>query len=243
VFILQKDEDMKCVVINGTEQRGCTYNLKEIFLDELKPHDLTEFYLPKDAPGYCAGCKLCFVQSETLCPHYNKVNPIWQAMLEADLIVFAYPVYVLRAPGHIKSFLDHLGVHWSVHRPDPRMFNKTAVIITQSIGSPNGAAQKDVKTSLNWLGVPKVKRIAFGMMEDVFWDNISEKRKQGFERKMRAFAKQFHTVKPANRSLKTRFTFQICKMLQTYIVKKTPKNKALSVDAQYWIDQGWITRK
>jgi hypothetical protein len=81
------------------------------------------------------------------------------------------------------------------------------------------------------------------MMEDVFWENISEKRKKGFEIKMRAFTKQFHTVEPANRSLKTRLIFQICKMLQTFIVKKTPMDKPLSVDAQYWIDQGWITRK
>ena len=35
---------MKCVVINGTEQKGCTYNLKEIFLDELKPKQCLEFY-------------------------------------------------------------------------------------------------------------------------------------------------------------------------------------------------------
>ena len=38
---------MKCVVINGTEIKGCTYNLKEIFLDELKPSHLTEFFCPK----------------------------------------------------------------------------------------------------------------------------------------------------------------------------------------------------
>ena len=95
---------MKCLVINGTEQKGCTYNLKEIFLDELKPKELIEFYFPKDAPDYCTGCKTCFMKSETLCPHYKKVEPIWNAMLEADLIVFAYPVYVLRTPGHVKSF-------------------------------------------------------------------------------------------------------------------------------------------
>jgi len=46
---------MKCVVINGTEQKGCTYNLKEIFLDELKPKQLTEFYLSKDAPPILYG--------------------------------------------------------------------------------------------------------------------------------------------------------------------------------------------
>ena len=95
---------MKCVVINGTEQKGCTYMLKEIFLDELKPEQLSEFYLPKDAPDYCTGCKLCFMKGESLCPHHKKVAPIWQAMLEADLIVFAYPVYVLRTPGHVKAY-------------------------------------------------------------------------------------------------------------------------------------------
>ena len=78
---------MKCVVINGTEIRGCTYHLKELFLDELKPEALTEFYLPKDAPGYCIGCKRCFLESEAFCPHFEKVDPIWRAMKEADLLV------------------------------------------------------------------------------------------------------------------------------------------------------------
>ncbi|HHT25150.1 MAG TPA: NAD(P)H-dependent oxidoreductase [Clostridiaceae bacterium] len=234
---------MKCVVVNGTEQKGCTYNLKEIFLDELKPRQLTEFYLPKDAPNYCTGCKLCFVKSETLCPHYQKVEPIWQAMLEADLIIFAYPVYVLRAPGHVKSLLDHLGVHWFAHRPDPRMFNKTAVIITQSIGAPNKEAQKDVKTCLNWLGVSRVKKIGFGMMEGVIWNEISEARRAKFERKIRKFARQFHDLTPANRSLKTKFIFQMCKMMQTLLSKKTPEGQELSPDLQHWIDNGWVVRK
>ncbi|MGB4610081.1 MAG: NAD(P)H-dependent oxidoreductase [Saccharofermentanales bacterium] len=234
---------MKCVVINGTEQKGCTYNLKELFLDELKPKQLTEFYFPEDAPNYCTGCKTCFVKSETLCPHYQKVDPIWQAMLEADLIVFAYPVYVLRAPGHVKSFLDHLGVHWFAHRPDPRMFDKTAVIITQSIGAPNKYAQKDVKTSLNWLGVSRVKKIGFGMMEGVFWNEISEARRDKFERKIRKFAGQFHNIKPANQSLRIKFIFQMCKMMQTSLSKKTPEGQELSPDLQYWIDHGWVIRK
>lgn len=233
---------MKCLVINGTEQKGCTYNLKEIFLDELKPKELIEFYFPKDAPDYCTGCKTCFMKSETLCPHYKKVEPIWNAMLEADLIVFAYPVYVLRTPGHVKSFLDHLGVHWFAHRPNPRMFNKTAAIITQSIGGPNKGAQKDVETNLNWIGIPRVKKIGFGMMEGVIWDEISESRRQKFEKKVRAFAKQFHTLKPASKSLKTKFYFQMCKMLQTKLSKNTPNGQELSTDLQYWIDQGWVTR-
>ena len=139
---------IKCVVITGTEQKGCTYHLKELFLDALQPEELMEFVFPKDVPDYCTGCKNCFVLGEEYCPHYKQVVPVWAAMRAADLIVFAYPVYCLRTTGHVKNFLDHLGVHWFAPRPDPVMFDKTAVILTQSIGAPNGAAQKDVATSL-----------------------------------------------------------------------------------------------
>lgn len=39
---------MKITVVTGTEQKGCTYRIKETFLDALGPgHDITEFYLPR----------------------------------------------------------------------------------------------------------------------------------------------------------------------------------------------------
>ena len=101
---------MKVVVINGTPFRGVTYHMKTLFLDHLKgDNEIIEFY-PKDIPPFCVGCKNCFLNGVEKCPHYNSVNPIWTAILEADLLVFAYPVYVLRAPTSIKSLLDHFSV-------------------------------------------------------------------------------------------------------------------------------------
>ncbi|HQC55014.1 MAG TPA: NAD(P)H-dependent oxidoreductase [Clostridia bacterium] len=234
---------MKCVVINGTEQKGCTYALKEIFLDELKPDEVTEFYFPEDAPNFCTGCKVCFMKDEALCPHYAQVNPIWQAMLDADLIVFAYPVYVLRTPGHVKTFLDHLGVHWFAHRPEPKMFNKSAAIITQSIGAPNEDAQKDVETSLKWLGVSRIKKLGLGMMEGVIWNEISEKRRYYFEKDVRKFARKFKDLKPAKKSLEVKFIFTMCKFLQKYVMRKLKPGEAPSRDLQHWLDNGWIKRK
>lgn len=234
---------MKCVVINGTEIKGCTYNLKEIFIDELKPDELIEFYLPKDGPNFCIGCKRCFTESENKCPHFDKVNPIWKAMVEADLIVFAYPVYVLRAPGQIKALLDHLGVHWFVHRPEPLMFNKSAVIITQSIGAPNKSAQKDVRTSLEWLGVSKIRMIGFSMMEGIIWNEISQDRRNKFDIKMRSFAKKFQNLKLEKKSLKSKLYFKISKKLQENTLKKLPVGENPPADLQYWIDNGWIIKK
>ncbi len=136
---------MKIVVVNGTPLKGVTYHMKEMFLEPLREgNEITEFQ-PKDMPPFCVGCKNCFFRGEQLCPHADKTMPIWEAMLAADLLVFAYPVYALRAPASVKSLLDHFCVHWMVHRPDERMFSKTAVILTNSVGAPNGSAQKDVK--------------------------------------------------------------------------------------------------
>ncbi|WP_243108627.1 hypothetical protein [Clostridium rectalis] len=54
---------MKIAVINGTEIKGCTYNIKEKFLEILRDgNQIREFYLPKDLPHFCCGCKNCFLK-------------------------------------------------------------------------------------------------------------------------------------------------------------------------------------
>lgn len=231
---------MKIVVISGTEVRGCTYRMKELFLENLRnDNDLIEFYLPKDMPKFCCGCKTCFNKSELLCPHAEYIMPIWNAILDADLIVFVYPVYASRSPGQVKVLLDHFACHWMVHRPDKRMFSKRAVIITQSIGASNRAAQKDVATSLTWLGVSDIKRFRFGTMGSVKWDEIKDKRRIKVEHKLKEFSKQYISQKAIGQNIKVKLLFFISKMLH----KDLLKNEAVpSSDNQHWIENGWLKR-
>jgi len=229
---------LKIAVINGTQVKGCTYQMKELFLENLRnDNDIIEFYLPKDMPRFCSGCKTCFLKSELLCPNAEYVMPIWNAILDADLIVFAYPVYVLRAPGHVKALLDHLACHWMVHRPYRRMFSKRAVILTQSIGAPNRAAQSDVATSLTWLGVSDIKKFGFGTMGTIKWDEINEKRRKRVEYRLRELSKKYLTPKPVRKSIRVRLFFFIAKMLHKDLLKK---GGPISADTQHWIDNGWI---
>lgn len=232
---------MHAVVITGTDVRGCTYHIKEIFLEALKADRVTEFTLPSQAPPYCLGCKRCFTDSESKCPHAHRVQPIWDAMLHADLLVFAYPVYVMRAPGHVKALLDHLGVHWFAHRPDPRMFHKRAVILTQSIGAPNGAAQKDVKTALTWMGVPSVDTLGFGLMEGVVWEALSEERRHKIAKKLRGLALKISVKDDKPRwNLKNHLFFKMCRSMQGSLRKKLKPGERPSADLQHWIDHGWV---
>ncbi len=281
---------MKIVVITGTEYKGVTYRLKEIFLEAFRngvgteigagtenvvgtgngadtgsrigtdnragtysgsANEIQEYVLPKDGPEYCTGCKVCFNVSEMKCPHAKKVIPIWEAMLGADLLVFCYPVYVMRAPGQMKALLDHFGCHWMVHRPDSRMFRKRAVIITQSIGAPNGAAQKDVMTSLNWLGVSKVEGCGFGLMEGVEWEKLTPKRRAKMEAKVRKLAAKYARVEPVSMSLRVRAFFAVSRAMHRRTLKRTLKRTlelapelaaTPSADDQHWLDQGWSTK-
>ena len=95
------------------------------------------------------------------------MDPIWSAVLNADLLVFAYPVYALRAPASIKS-RSTTSVYTGWYTAPPGAVPKTAVIITNSVGAPNGSAQRDVKTSLTWMGVSRIYTCGAGMMGDIF---------------------------------------------------------------------------
>lgn len=111
---------MKITVINGTEKRGVTCKLKNIFLEQFQSAEITEYYLPKDCPSFCAGCTSCFMRGEETCKDYLYVNTIEKSLKEADLIVMTSPVYVLHATGAMKALLDHLGYRWMSHRPAPK---------------------------------------------------------------------------------------------------------------------------
>lgn len=234
---------MRIVVINGTAVRGITCRMKELFLQNLGhlhgENEITEFY-PDDFPGFCVGCKSCFLRGEEKCPHFAAKAHIWEAMLKADLLVFAYPVYALRAPASIKSLLDHLCVHWIVHRPEPVFFEKTAVIITNSVGAPNGAAQKDVKTSLNWMGLSRVYACGAPMMGDIFVDKMTEEHCRMLEKKMKKLADRVRNVRPHRRmGFKVWVLFQMAK-LQHRMVLKT--EEIPSLDNAHYIKYGWIKR-
>ncbi len=233
---------MKITVINGTEVKGCTYHIKESFLETLRDdHEIVEFYLPKDLPYFCCGCKNCFFKSERLCPHAEYVMPIWNAMLDSDLLVFASPVYALRATAQLKSLLDHLCVHWMVHRPDDRMFGKKAVILTNAIGVFYSGAQKDIATSLMWLGVSDIRKLGIGLLEGVIWNELSDKRRKMIISKTKMIAKKYKNGYTAHthKGIKVHLLFAITKRMHQAIAGK---EQTLSADNQYWADKGWIKR-
>lgn len=234
---------MKIAVINGTDKKGVTFKLKEMFLDQFRGNaEILEFYLPKDCPTFCTGCTTCFSKGENNCRNSQYSKPIREAIENADLLVFTTPSYVMHTTGAMKSFLDHMAFRWMPHRPHPAMFSKRAVIIAQCLGAGAKSAAKDIKDSLSWWGISKVEIFTTRLMSDIAWDKLAKKKQIKITKKVKRLSNQFARInykKPARTKFKTKLKFYMCRMIQ----KSIRKNQVESLDCKYWIEQEWLAHK
>lgn len=221
---------MKTVIINGQNHKGSTYHTARMLADKIGG-EITEFFLPKDFGEFCAGCTNCFGKSEKMCPHYAKLNPITNAMLEADVIILASPVYVFHSTGAMKTFLDHYGYMWMVHRPNERMFSKQAVCVSTAAGAGMRSTNKDMSHSLFFWGIPKIYKIGLSVFETRY-SHLSDKvikkiskKTTSVARKIRRHSENVHV------GLITRIFF-----FAMHIVQKSGFNEA---DKSYWKDKDW----
>ncbi len=233
---------MQITVINGTEKRGVTYRLKEMFLAEFRDRaSITEYDLPKDCPNFCKGCARCIIKGEDACKDAEYIGKMDKSLLEADLIVMTSPAYVYHATGAMKAFLDHFAYRWIPHRPAPEMFGKRAVIITQCLGAGAKSAAKDIRHSLSWWGISKIGIFTGALMGDIVWERLSEKKQEELTRKMKKLSQKFAHIdytKPAHTNLITKIKFSFCRMMQQSLHKNDPEY----LDGKYWAEQGWLDK-
>ena len=231
---------MKITVINGTEKRGVTYKLKEIFLERFRTNaEITEFYLPKDCPNFCSGCASCCLNGEHTCKDFSYVQTIEKSLLKADLIVMTSPAYVMHVSGAMKALLDHFAYRWMPHRPIAEMFSKRAVIITQCAGAGAKSTARDIKHSLSWWGISKIGVFTGALISNIVRDNLNEKRRKRLWKKILKLSEKFSKInytKPARTTAITKIKFAFCRLMQ----KKLYKNNAEYTDAKYWHDKGWL---
>lgn len=227
---------MKILLINGQNHKGSTYHIGRMLADKLSTNEnIKEIFLPKDMPHFCCGCTQCFMVSESKCPHYEVISPITRLMDEADLLIFTSPVYVYHTTGSMKAFLDHYGYRWIVHRPEEKMFQKQAVVISTAAGAGMKSTCKDIADSCFFWGIAKTYKYGVAVYA-VSWAEVSKEKKKKIAKDMNKLAitiKRKHgNVSP---DLKTKAFFSIMKIAQ-----KKGWNQA---DAAYWKQKKWTDGK
>lgn len=228
---------MNITVIYGTEHKGSTYNITQLFLNKLKSEAsvINEFFLPKDMPHFCKGCSMCFMKSEKFCPDFNDVNKIKESMEKADLLIFSSPVYVYHTTGQMKTLLDHFGYQWIVHRPNKTMFKKMALVISTAAGAGMKSTNKDISDSLFFWGVGKIFKYGKGVAA-INWEGVNENNKQKISEDVERISnKILKCSKNVTPGIKVKMLFNIMRRVQ----KKGGFNPA---DYEYWKDQGWLEK-
>ncbi len=100
----------KIILVTGSPRRnGNTFALADAFVAaaEKKGHRIERFDAALSHIGGCRACEQCY-KSGRACTFDDDFNPIAEAILGADAVVFAMPVYWYSIPAQIKGVIDRL---------------------------------------------------------------------------------------------------------------------------------------
>ena len=235
---------MKITVINGTERKGCTHAMKEIFLSAMgEGNSVREYWLPRDCPAFCTGCKACYFNNIEVCPHSQYTVPVWNDILAADLLVFTSPVYVFHVTAQMKALLDHYGTKWMAHSPEREMFGKQAVIITNAIGQGMGKTAADIKDSLDFWGVAHTHIIKLALFQ-AEWEKVDVRRKNNFQKNCMRISEKIQSRKKVKPRLKIKGLFYMMKTVQKMIDRAERRaGREPTTDWQHWKKNGWMDGK
>ena len=225
---------MKILTIMGTQHKGNTRAITELFLNEFKDekNEFDEIVLPNDFHEICYGCANCILKGEDKCPHFSLVNPMIEKIEKADLIIIATPIFGMSCSSALKALLDHLAYIWLVHRPKESMFNKVGLIITSAGGSGVKDTVKLVKNNMFYWGIPTIYNYGVTTMK-MGGNYIDYKNKDKIKKQVENKSNKIkRSLKNRKVGLKTKFFFKIFGMTQ--------KNGWNKTDSNYWKDKGWL---
>ena len=94
---------MKTVIIHGQNHEGSTCMVARELAHKVGG-EVREFFLPRDFNQPCRGCYTCFKTDLSNCPHFKDLEPLADAMLEADLLEYDVTVFLT---GTALNFVDH----------------------------------------------------------------------------------------------------------------------------------------
>lgn len=227
---------MNIVMLNGQNHKGSTYHIGRRIIDKISgENNVTEFFFPRDFNHFCVGCYKC-IEDASACPYYDDKKVILEAIKDADLLVITTPTYCMHVSAPLKTFIDMTFDYWMVHKPKKCMFSKRAVVISTSAGAGSKSAIKDVCDALTYVGVSSV--IKYGIaVQAMNWKGVAEKKKGKIERDTDKIAKKLSMKKKPKVSVKTKFLFNIMRMMHKKGWDSSPTERV------YWENEGWLDKK
>lgn len=111
--------------------------------------------------GFCLGCRDCYNYGD--CTQNDDMNKLYPKLAEADVIVFATPIYFGEISGSLKTFIDRMYPLYT------SISGKEVYIIVSCYEDDHTFADDSLvgfKRSLSDFGLDNIKKIIYGLETD-----------------------------------------------------------------------------
>lgn len=127
---------MKVLAINGSPHmdKGNTAMILSPFLEGMKEAgaDVDIFYTRKLKIEPCSGDLSCWLKLPGVCAVKDDMQMLYPKFSDADVIVWAMPLYYLGVPGPLKNLIDR---QMPLHVPGMRAAKKPKIVLVATCGA------------------------------------------------------------------------------------------------------------
>ena len=105
----------KVLILSGSPRKGGNSDLLcgEFLRGAIEAgHDVEKIRVAEKKIGYCSGCYYC-QKSGGVCAKKDDMAEILQKIIDADVIVFASPVYFYSVDAQLKTLIDRTVARWT----------------------------------------------------------------------------------------------------------------------------------
>lgn len=170
----------KVVIISSTPRvNGNSHVLSEEFKKgaEEAGNEVTLISLRENKINFCIGCYFC--QSNGKCFQNDGMNEILEKILEADVLVFATPIYFYDVCGQLKAFIDRFLPKYE------EIKNKDLYLIATAGENEKEAVSGAINTIQGFLDCVEnveLKGVVYGVgLHDIGDAKNSDKAKEAYE--------------------------------------------------------------
>jgi len=104
---------MNILVLNGSpkSKNSNTFQITTAFLDGINSNQSNSVELvdiSKSDIGHCLGCYACWTKTPGQCVIHDDMTELIEKYINADLVIWSFPLYYFGMPSKTKAFLDRL---------------------------------------------------------------------------------------------------------------------------------------
>ncbi|OGD58474.1 hypothetical protein A3K78_00115 [Candidatus Bathyarchaeota archaeon RBG_13_52_12] len=150
---------MKAVVVEASPKRdGNSVTLAKEFIKGLRENssaEVTELYLEDMDIKFCRGCWSCLKMGEPGCVIKDDMTTTYPKLNEADVIVFATPIYWWHINAQMKKFIDRLEGLLDGDGPNNLSGKILVMILSYNMEDPDGVylAIQMFRSIAGWSGM------------------------------------------------------------------------------------------